>query len=160
MDQALPDSLVLLSGVVFYGFLCAVYLIRARGADRLELALAPAFSVLLTPFAVLWLVNLSNGAGMARMVVLMPVVVYLVYDLWYRLLTRKKPVHHPKKWPPGLVVYLLLMQAGAFGLNWYGYLVSKMHGQVLVACYFMMLGCFGFYQGMHTKRRTADIGKH
>ena len=156
MDQALLDNIVVLFAIVYYAFLCIVYLIRAFGNDKLELALAPAFSVLLGPFAILWVVNIFNGASMYRLITLLPTIIYLIYDLWYRLLTRKKPVHHPKKWPAGLIIYLILLQAGSIALNWYGYLVSKMHGQALVASYFVMLGFFGVYQGRYNKKIMAQ----
>lgn len=152
MDQMLVDGLVILFAVLFYAFLCLIYIVRGLGNETLELSLAPAFSVQLAPFAILFGAGMVSGAGIWRVVALLPILAFLVFDLWYRLLSGKKPVHHPKKWPPGLVVYLLLMQAGAIGLNWYGYLISKIHGHLLVACYFIMLGCFGFYQGRHNRR--------
>ena len=149
------DGLVVLFAVVFYAFLCLVYILRGLENERAELALAVPFSLQLAPFSILFAVNILYGAGLLRPVTLLPILAFLLYDLWYRLLSKKKPVHHPKKWPAGLVVYLLLMQAGAIGLNWYGYLVSKQHGYLLVACYFVMLGCFGFYQGRHNKKVKA-----
>jgi len=155
MLNPVVDGLVVLFAVVFYAFLCLVYILRGLERDRAELALAVPFSLQLAPFAILFVLNILNGAGLLRPVTLVPILAFLLYDLWYRLLSTKKPVHHPKKWPAGLVVYLLLMQAGAIGLNWYGYLVSKQHGYLLVACYFVMLGCFGFYQGRYSKRMKA-----
>jgi hypothetical protein len=155
MVNALLDNLVVLFAVIYYAFLCAVYIIRAFGMDKLELALAPAFSVQLAPFAILWVANLLTGADILRIVTLLPILIYLVYDLWYRLLTRKKPVHHPKKWPPGLVVYLVLLMVGSIALNWYGFLVSQLYGRALIACFFIMLGCYGFYQGRYDKRMKA-----
>jgi len=150
------DALVILFAVIFYAFVCLVYIIRGLGNDKLELSLATAFSVQLVPFSILLGAVMVFGAEIPRIVVLLPIVIFLVYDLWFRLLTKKKPVHHPKKWPPGLVVYVVLLQIGAIGLNWYGYLISKQHGYLLVACYFIMLGCFGFYQGRHNKMMKAD----
>jgi hypothetical protein len=149
------DALVVLFAVIFYAFVSLVYIIRGLGNDKLELSLAAAFSVQLVPFSILLGAVMVLGAEIPRIVVLLPIVIFLVYDLWYRLLTKKKPVHHPKKWPAGLVVYIVLLQIGAIGLNWYGYLISKMHGYLLVACYFIMLGCFGFYQGRHNKKMKA-----
>ena len=155
MLNSAVDGLVVLFAVVFYAFLCLVYMLRGLERGRAELALAVPFSLQLAPFAILFGVNILDGAGLLRPVTLLPILAFLLYDLWYRLLSKKKPVHHPEKWPAGLVVYLVLMQAGAIGLNWYGYLVSKQHGYLLVACYFVMLGCFGFYQGRHNKRTKA-----
>ena len=156
MDQAVLDGFVIVFAIMYYGFLCAVYLLRAFERSRAELMLAPVFSLLLVPFIGLFLADILNGSDIYRPITLVPMIAYLIYDLWYRLLTRKKPVHHPKKWPVGLVVYLILLQVGSIALNWYGYLVSKMHGHALVALYFVMLGFFGFYQGRYNKKKKAD----
>ncbi len=155
MDQSIIDLVVILFAAAFYAFLCVVYILRGLENDRAELALAVPFSIQIAPFAILFIGNILNGSGLSRPMMLLPILAFLVYDLWYRLLSKKKPVHHPKEWPAGLVVYLLLMQAGAIGLNWYSYLVSKMYGHVLVACYLIMLGCFGFYRGRHNERMKA-----
>jgi amino acid transporter len=80
----------------------------------------------------------------------------IVYFLWYRLITKKKPHHHPKRWPVGLIVYLILLQIASIALNWYGFLVSKFYGNVLIISYFVMLGCFGFYQNRYNKRKKAS----
>jgi hypothetical protein len=155
MVNIIVDGLVILFAVIFYAFLCLVYIIRSLGNDKLELALAPAFSVQLVPFGILLGAVMVSGAEIPRIAALLPIVIFLVFDLWYRLLTKKKPVHHPEEWPPELVIYLILLQIGAIGLNWYGYLISKMYGQVLVACYFIMLCCFGLYKGRHNKMAKA-----
>jgi hypothetical protein len=156
MPNALIDNLVVLFAVVYYVFLCIVYIVRAFGNDKLELAMAPAFSILLAPFMILWFAVLFTGADILRLITLLPIIIYLIYDLWYRLLTRKKPVHHPKKWPPGLVVYIILLMVGSFALNWYGFLVSQLYGRALIACFFIMLCCYGFYQGRYNKRMKAE----
>ncbi len=158
MVDPVVDGLVVLFAVAFYAFLCLIYILRGRENEKAELALAVPFSLQLVPFAVLFGAGIVAGPDVLRPVTLTPILAFLVYDLWYRLLSRKKPVHHPKKWPAGLVAYLILMQAGAIGLNWYGYLVSKACGSLLVACYFVMLGCFGFYQGMHSRKMKAANG--
>jgi len=154
-EQASLDNMVILSSFIFYAMLCLVYLLRAYERSRAELALAPVFSLLLIPFSALEIWNLLYGSDPYRLIVLVPIIIYLIYDLWYRLLTRKKPVHHPKKWPAGLILYILLLQAGCIGVNWYGYLVSKTQGMALVVSYFIMLGFFGFYQGRYNKRSKA-----
>lgn len=151
-SATLVDVLVMVSGVIFYSFLCFVYLLRAFGKDELELLLAPIFSLLLFPFTVLFIANIMVGNDIYRLIALVPMLAYLLYDLWYRLLSKKKPVHHPKKWPPGLIVYLILLQIAAISLNWYGFLISQMYGRTLIACYFVMLGFFGVYQNKHDKR--------
>jgi hypothetical protein len=155
MDEALIDNLVVFSAIIYYLFLCLVYLLRAYERDKQELMLAPVFSFLLVPFVALWILNLLNGSDIGRLITILPIIIYLVYDLWYRLITKKKSQHHPDRWPIGLIVYLILLQIGSIALNWYGYIISKFHGHALVISYFIMLGCFGFYQYRYNKRKKG-----
>jgi len=152
MDEILIDNLVVFSSVVFYLFLCLVYLLRAYEKDKAELMLAPVFSLLLVPFVLLWILNFLNGSDIGRLITILPMIIYLIYDLWYRLITKKKPHNHPKKWPIGLIIYIILLQIGSIGVNWYGFSVSKFYGNLLIILYFIMLGCFGFYQYRYNKK--------
>ena len=151
MDRVLLDNLVMIFALIYYAFLSIVYLLRAYERSELELKLAPIYSLLLIPFASLLTLNIFSGQDITRLITLIPIIIYLIYDFWYRLITRKKPVHHPKKWPIGLVVYLLLLMAGSIGLNWYGYLISKFYGHILVAAFFVMMSFFGHYQYRYSK---------
>jgi len=148
----LLDNLVILFALVYYAFLSTVYFIRAYERSELELKLVPIYSLLLIPFSSLLALNLLYGQNVSRLVTLIPIIIYLIYDFWYRLLTRKKPVHHPEKWPMGLVIYLILLMAGSIGLNWYGYLVSKLFGNILVVAFFVMISFFGYYQVLMSSR--------
>jgi hypothetical protein len=156
VDEILIDNLVIFSAIIYYAFLCIVYLLRAYERNKLELLLAPIFSLLLIPFVTLWTMNLLNRSDSGRLITGLPIIIYLVYDLWYRLITKKKPQHHPGHWPGGLIVYLILLQIGSIALNWYGFLVSKFYGYVLILSYFSMLGCFGFYQNRYNTRKKAS----
>jgi hypothetical protein len=155
MDGVLLDNLVVLFALIYYAFLSAVYLIRANERSELELRLAPVYSLLLIPFISLLALSVLSGQDVARPIALLPIVVYFIYDFWYRLVTRKKPVHHPKKWPRELMIYLLLLMVGSIGLNWYGYLISKFYGNILVAAFFVMMGFFGYYQYRYGKSIAA-----
>ena len=156
MDEVLIDSLVIFFAITYYAFLCFVYLLRAYGNDKIELMFSPIFSSLLVPFVVLWTLNFLNGSDVGRLITGLPIIIYLVYDLWYRLITKKKPQHHPDRWPAGLIVYLILLQVGSIALNWYGFLISQFTGRMLVISYFVMLGCFGFYQYKYKKRKSEE----
>ena len=151
MDRVIIDDLVLFFALVYYAFLVMVYLVRAHDLSDLELKLAPIFSILLVPFGILWMLNIMGG-DTSRIISMTPIIVYLLYDLWYRLITRRKPVHHPDRWPVGLIVYLVLLFTGSIGLNWYGFLVSDFYGNVLVVSFFVMMGSFGYYQFRYRKR--------
>ena len=155
MEQTLIDNLVIFSAILYYAFLCLIYLLRVFERDKQELMLAPVFSFLLVPFITLLVLNLLKRSDIWRLITLLPIIIYLSYDLWYRLITKKKPQHHPDHWPIGLILYLILLQIGNIALNWYGYLVSKFYGHVLVISYFVMLGCFGFYQNRYNKRKKS-----
>jgi hypothetical protein len=154
MDGVLLDNLVVFFALVFYAFLFVVYLLRARELSNLELKLRIAFSAQLIPFASLWILNSLSGNDSGRLLAELPIIIYLVYDLWYRLITRKKPIHHPKRWPPGLILYLLLLFIGSIGLNWYGYLTSRLCGSMLVIAFFVMMSSYGYYQYSYNKKRT------
>src|SRR5512136_295518 len=108
MDGVFIDYLVIFFALVFYAFLIVVYLLRAHQLEEMEWKLSLPFSLQLIPFALLWVVNLLIGNDSGRLLVSLPIIIYLVYDLWYRLITQKKPLHHPDQWPIGLIIYLLL----------------------------------------------------
>jgi len=63
MDGILIDNLVVFFAIIYYLFLCLVYLLRSYERDKLELMFAPVFSLLLVPFVAVWTLNLLNGRG-------------------------------------------------------------------------------------------------
>jgi hypothetical protein len=156
MDAVLIDNLVVFFALVFYAFLFTVYLLRARELSKLEWKLSPVFSALLVPFVSLWVLNLIIDNNSGRLLSGLPIIAYLSYDLWYRLITQKKPYHHPEHWPPGLIVYLLLLFMGCIGLNWYGYLMTKIYGNMLVVAFFIMISSYGYYQYSYSKKSVAE----
>jgi len=119
MDEVLIDNLFVFFAMVYYAVLIVVYLLRAHELTELEWKMGPVFSALLIPFASLWVLNLYFSNDSRRRITGLPISIYLVYDLWYRAITRKKPYHHPDRWPVGLIVYVLLLLIGSIGLNWY-----------------------------------------
>jgi hypothetical protein len=154
IDGVLIDNLVVFFAVVYYAFLVIVYLVRAHNLSELELKMAPIFSVQLAPFGILWVLNILKG-DIGRIISMTPIIVYLSYDLWYRLITRKKPVHHPDRWPVGLVAYLVLLFIGCIGLNWYGFIVSDFYGNMLVVTFFVMISSYGYYQYRFNKSKNV-----
>jgi len=155
MDGVLIDNLVVFFALVYYAVLVIVYLLRAHEFTEMEWKMGPAFSALLIPFVSLLVVNLIIGNDSGHLITELPIIVYLVYDLWYRAITRKKPYHHPDRWPVGLVVYVLLLLIGSIGLNWYGFLVSRFNGNMLIVAFFVMIGSFGYYQYRYNKKKKA-----
>jgi hypothetical protein len=152
MDTMLIDSLVFFFSILFYALLFIIYILRAHELSKLEWKLSPVFSAQLVPFASLWVLNYLTGNDSGRLLAGLPIIIYLIYDLWYRLISGKKPYHHPDRWPPGLVLYILLLLIGSIGLNWYGYLISKFFGNMLVLSFFIMMTSFSYYQYRYNKR--------
>jgi len=124
---SLLDTLVVGFGLIFYFLLVIVYIFRAYEKSEQELWLKYVFSAQLIPFTFLFLAHIVSQNQIRQSITLIPVLVFLGYDFWYRVLTEKKPVHHPDKWPKELIIYLVLLMLGSIGLNWYGYIVSEMH---------------------------------
>ena len=155
MDGFFIDYLVIFFALVFYAFLIVVYSLRAHQLEAMEWKLSLPFSLQLIPFSLLWAANLIIGNDSGRLIVELPIIVYLVYDLWYRLITQKKPYHHPDRWPIGLAIYLLLLFIGSIGLNWYGYLVSNLYGNLLVVSFFIMMSSYGYYQYRYNKSKKV-----
>lgn len=142
---------------------------HAHELTELELKMRFVFSALLIPFTSLWMLNLLFSKDSGRLITGLSIIIYLGYDLWYRAITRKKPPHHPDRWPVGLIVYLILLLIGSIGLNWYGYLVSDLYGGMLVVAFFVMMSAFGYYQYKYNKRMKTkkkedqsrwSFGKH
>jgi hypothetical protein len=149
MDQAFIDNLVFFFSLAYYLLLVVVYVLRAHEKSSMEMRLGPLFSAQLIPFIGLWALNLINGFNVSRLAALTPIIIYLLYDLWYRQITRRKPAHHPEQWPLELKVYLLLLMVGSIG-----YIVSELYGRTLVCSFFVMMGSFGYYQYMHNKTKN------
>jgi len=146
------DEATLGFGLIYYAFLCIVFLLRAYERKE-ELYLKYVFSIQLLPFAALLTLNLMNHQT-NKAITLTPLLLFLIYDLWYRAITEKKPLHHPEKWPKELIIYLILLYAGCLGLNWYGFLVSSQYGMYLVYGFFAMLASFSLYQFKHNRRKA------
>jgi hypothetical protein len=159
MDAVLIDDLVVFFALIYYALLFVVYLLRARELTKFEWKLSPVFSLQLVPFTSLWVLNLLIGNDSSRLLAGLPIIIYLAYDLWYRLITRKKPYHHPDRWPIDLIVYVLLLFIASIGLNWYGYLMSPFYGNVLVIAFFVMISSYGYYQYSHNKKQKS-IGQN
>lgn len=152
MDGVIIDNLVIAFALIYYIFLMVIYFLRARELSKLEIKLGPIFSILLIPFILLWTVNLVIDNNSGRLFAGLPIILYLSYDLWYRQISKKKPVHHPKRWPKKLIIYLILLMIGSIGLNWYGYIVSDLMGTILVMSFFVMMSFFGYYRYSQNKK--------
>ena len=154
--SSMVDNYFVGFGLIYYLLLVIVYIFRAYEKSEQELRLKYVFSAQLIPFTFLFIAQLVSQNQIRQSITLIPMLVFLGYDFWYRVLTEKKPVHHPDKWPKELIIYLVLLMLSSIGLNWYGYIVSETYGKMLVAAYFVMMGSFGFYQYKHNQRKNQS----
>ena len=157
--SSLLDTLVLGFGLIYYALLVTVFILRAFEKSQQELRLKYVFSAQLIPLTFLFIAHLVSQNQIRQSITLIPILVFLVYDLWYRVLTKKKPVHHPEKMPRELIIYLVLLMLGSIGLNGYGYIVSETYGRILVAAFFVMMGAYSLYQYRYNKKKRIDNEK-
>jgi hypothetical protein len=152
VNQTLIDFFVVLFSLVFNMSMILVFVLRGQKRSQLEANLGPVTNALLIPFSVLWTLNVLNGSGVGRLITSLPIIIFLAFDLWYRTITKKKPYHHPEKWPRSLAVYVILYQVGAIMLNGYAFMVSRLVGNIVLASYFGSLLAYGYYQYRYNKK--------
>ncbi len=155
-DGNLVDGLMLVSTLAYNGLCILIFLFRGLDMEEREKRVGPLFSSLLIPFTLLWVSNLASGADSSLLIAGAPIILFLGYDLWYRGIAKRKPRHHPEKWPRELVVYLLLYHLGGITLNGYSFLVSLSNGYVALASYFAALGSYFFYQYRYKRMRRVE----
>jgi hypothetical protein len=114
VEQELIDGLVVISTLIYNSLLTAVFLFRAFDWEVWEKRMGIPFNLLIIPFSILWVLNVLNGWDFARLGMSTVIVMFLLYDLWYRTLTKEKPRHHPENWPTKLIIYMILLQFNRF----------------------------------------------
>jgi hypothetical protein len=154
VDGELIDSLMILSALIYNSCIVVVFVARGSEHDRLESLAGYMVNVLLVPFSILWVLNLLGGSEVGRLITGMPIIIFLLYDLWYRTLSREKPKHHPRRWPVELCIYLILFLFGSMLLTGYAFLVSLFYGFIVLAMYYASLAAYGYYQYKYRKTQT------
>ena len=149
---------MVLFSLIYNAVVILVFVLRGQGRKRLEARLGPIFNAVLVPFSSLWLLNLIGGRDIGRLITGMPVIVFLVYDLMYRTVTRKKPYHHPERWPLGLYAYVLLYQLSSIIMNGYAFMVSRLHGYIVLTSFFGNLAAYFYYQHKYKKTKACSNG--
>lgn len=156
MEQNQIDLCVIVFSLIYNGFLTFIFILRANERSKIEIKLAPVFSLLILPIMVLILINFLSNSDLGRIGTLSIVLIFLIFDFYYRYLTKKKPVHHPDKWPIGLIIYLILYHAAGIALNGYGYIISRTIGHLIVLSYFVALGAFIYYQRKYNASKNKQ----
>ena len=152
----LIDQIMVVTSLLFNVIIVFIFMFRAYDRPDQERTLGFVFSALLIPFSYVWVTNMMSGRDWGRLITGFPVLVFLIYDFWYREVARKKPRHHPDRWPLGLYLYLFLYLIGGMVLNGYAFFVSMNYGYIILVTYLCSLGAYGFYQYKHKKsKKTA-----
>ena len=151
VDGNIIDSVMVLCALIFNLCIIVVFMARAHQRDRLESAVGYIVNLLLVPFVILWVLNLLSGHDDGRLITGMPIILFLVDDFWYRTLCRKKPKHHPARWPVHLYLYLVLYLVGGMLLVGYVFLVSLFYGFIVLVFFYCSLAAYGYYRHRHKK---------
>ena len=155
MNEYLIDQIMLVASFLFNVIIIFIFILRAYERPDQERMLGFIFSVLFIPFIYVWVTNLMGERDLGRLITGFPVLVFMIYDFWYREVVRKKPRHHPDRWPLGLYLYLFLYLIGGIMLNGYAFFVSMNYGYMILLSYFCSLGAYGFYQYKYNKSKKT-----
>lgn len=155
MNEYLIDQIMLVASFLFNVIIIFIFILRAYERPDQERMLGFIFNVLFIPFIYVWVTNLMGERDLGRLITGFPVLVFMIYDFWYREVARKKPRHHPDRWPLGLYLYLFLYLIGGIMLNGYAFFVSMNYGYMILLSYFCSLGAYGFYQYKYNKSKKT-----
>jgi len=160
LNEYLIDQIMVVASFLFNVIILFIFILRAYERPDQERMLGFVFSVLFFPFTYVWVTNLVRGRDLGRLITGFPVLVFMIYDFWYREVAKRKPRHHPDRWPLGLYLYLLLYLIGGMILNGYAFFVSMNYGYLILVSYYCSLGAYGFYQYKHNKsKKLASASK-
>ena len=151
VDGNIIDSVMVLCTLIFNFCLIVVFMARAHQHDKLESVTGYVVNLLMVPFIILWVLNLLGGRDVGRLITGLPIILFLVDDFWYRTLCRKKPKHHPARWPVHLYLYLVLYLVGGMLLVGYVFLVSLFYGFIVLAFFYCSLAAYGYYRFRYKK---------
>lgn len=155
MNEYLIDQIMVISSFLFNVFIVFLFIFRAYERPDQERRLGYLISSLILPFTYVWVTNLMGDRDAGRLITGFPVIVFILYDYWYREIAKKKPRHHPDHWPLGLYLYLFLYLIGGIVLNGYAFFVSINYGYMILVSYFCSLGAYGFYQYKYNKSKKG-----
>ena len=145
-DQNSIDNYVVLFAIIYNILIIAVFILRAKEKYSLEEMIGPLFDLLLIPFSVLLILNSVNHSDSGRIGTLIPMITYLLYDIWYRQLTKQKPRHHPEKMPKELVLYIILFYFAGMAITGYAFIVSRFSGYIILVIFMSSIVAYFFYQ--------------
>lgn len=146
LSQNIIDFSVIIFAVIYNCLVIAIFLLRAKGKSDIEAKLGPPFDLLLIPFGLITLLNVLIGSDIGRIGTLIPMIIFLGYDVWYRQFTKQKPTHHPDKWPKKLIMYLILFYWAGMAISGYSFIISQETGFMILTLFLVSILSYFFYQ--------------
>lgn len=150
------DILVIFFAIFYNLLIIAVFILRAKELYIYEQKIGPIFDFLMIPFLLLLVINILNLSDTGRIGTLIPIVVYIAYDIWYRQLTKRKPTHHPDKMPKELILYIVLFYFGGMAITGYAFIVSKEYGLLVLIIFMLSIGAYFYYQITYNRKKKLN----
>ena len=153
VDVSLIDNAMIICAVIYNLSIIMIFLARAHERYTLEEGIGVLVSLLIIPFFLLWLLNLLKGRDSAHLITGFPIILFLLDDLWYRAIQKKKTRHKPKKWPLHLYFYFLLFLLSGMILTGYIFIVSLFYGFIVLSLFYTSWISYGYYYYRYKKSR-------
>ena len=153
IEQNTVDISVIIFALIYNLLVIMVFIFRAHERYEQEEKIGPIFDLLVIPFVILLLLNIFISSDRGRIGTIIPMIAYLLYDIWYRQMTKKKPKHHPEKWPKELVLYLILFYFAGMAITGYTFIVSKEYGLLVLTIFMVSIGAYFYYQLTYNKKK-------
>ena len=157
IEQSSIDYSVIIFSIIYNLFIIAVFILRAKELYKVEEKIGPIFSLLLVPFLILLLLNILIASDAGRIGTIIPMILYIIFDLWYRQISKQKPKHHPEKMPKVLLLYILLFYFAGMAITGYAFIVSKDYGLIVLTIFMISIVAYFYYQINYNKRKKELI---
>ena len=153
-DQNIIDISIIVFAFIYNILIITIFILRANEWYSYEEKIGPFFDSLFIPFSILFIFNIANHTDLGRVGTIIPMILYLLYDIWYRQLNKRKPRHHPEKMPKMLILYIFLFYFAGMAITGYTFIVSKTYGYFILLIFMCSIGAYFYYQIKYSKKRS------
>ena len=157
VEQSIIDHSVIFFSFIYNLLIIAVFILRAKEFYKMEEKIGPIFSLLLIPFLILLLLNILIASDAGRIGTIIPMILYIIFDIWYRQISKQKPKHHPEKMPKELILYIFLFYFAGMAITGYAFIVSKDYGFIVLTIFMISIVAYFYYQINYNKRKKELI---
>ncbi len=132
VDQVFIDTLFTIVTFMYFLLLVPVYLTRVYGRKRILTFLRNSLPILCLYFSVLWILNSFNMFNQFRLIVSLPIILVLGYDIIHRVITKKSAMDYLDKITKANFIYDGLLFLGSLGLIIYNFQGSYTTGLIML----------------------------